>query len=125
MCTGRKWNTKVRCGWVACQACDVGWRLVGRGGCAYDNARLLIDTEQRAVGGRTEQQLDEGYGFGGEVGITIVQSGVKTVQANLVALEDDADGALARLAQADLGMSCHVLRQVFILGRFWHATTRS
>jgi hypothetical protein len=37
---------------------------------------------------------------------------LKTVQANLVPLEDDADGALAGTAQAKLGMSGHVLRQV-------------
>ena len=37
----------------------------------------------------------------------------KTVQANLVPLEDDADGALAGSAQAELGMGGHVLRQVF------------
>src|SRR5919201_406751 len=36
----------------------------------------------------------------------------KAVQAQLVALEDDADGALARRAQAQLGVCRHVLRQV-------------
>src|SRR5207253_310243 len=36
----------------------------------------------------------------------------KTVQANLVPLEDDADGALAGAAQAELGIAGHVLRQV-------------
>src|SRR6266852_8343515 len=36
----------------------------------------------------------------------------KTVQANLVPLENDADGALAGAAQAKLGMGGHVLRQV-------------
>src|SRR5216684_245120 len=36
----------------------------------------------------------------------------KTVQANLVPLEDDADGALAGMTQAELGMGGHVLRQV-------------
>src|SRR5438874_12558423 len=36
----------------------------------------------------------------------------KTVQANLVPLEDDADGALAGTTQAELGMGGHVLRQV-------------
>src|SRR3984893_14552707 len=35
----------------------------------------------------------------------------KTVQANLVPLEDDADGALAGTAQAKLGVAGHVLRQ--------------
>src|SRR5215204_6989688 len=37
---------------------------------------------------------------------------LKTVQANLVTLEDDANGALAGAAQAKFGMSGHVLRQV-------------
>src|SRR4051794_30871900 len=38
---------------------------------------------------------------------------LKTVQANLVPLEHDADRALAGSAQAKLGMRGHVLRQVF------------
>ena len=36
----------------------------------------------------------------------------KTVQANLVPLEDDADGALAGMAQTQFGMGGHILRQV-------------
>src|SRR6266480_5810635 len=36
----------------------------------------------------------------------------KTVQANLVPLENDADGALAGMTQAEFGMGRHVLRQV-------------
>ena len=52
-------------------------RLVGCGGLADANARLLIDTEQRPVGGWAEQQLDDRHGFGGELGITIVHPGVK------------------------------------------------
>src|SRR2546428_4081992 len=36
----------------------------------------------------------------------------KTVQANLVPLEDDADGGPAGITQAGLGMGGHVLRQV-------------
>ena len=52
-------------------------RLVGCRRLADANTWLLIDTEQRPVGGRTEQQLDDGYGFGGELGITIVHPGVK------------------------------------------------
>ena len=36
----------------------------------------------------------------------------KTVQANLVPLENDADGAFAGTAQAKLGMSGHVLGEV-------------
>ncbi len=41
---------------------------------------------------------------------------LKTVQANLVTLENDADGALAGPAQAKLGMGGHVLRQVAYTG---------
>src|SRR5262249_43424854 len=37
---------------------------------------------------------------------------LKTVQANLVPLEDDADGALAGTTQAELGMRGHIVRQV-------------
>src|SRR5579859_5871093 len=37
---------------------------------------------------------------------------LKTVQANLVALEDDADGALAGPTKAELGMRGHVSRHV-------------
>ena len=37
---------------------------------------------------------------------------LKAVQANLVPLEDDADGALAGLTQAQFGVGSHVLRQV-------------
>src|SRR5215211_5451445 len=36
----------------------------------------------------------------------------KTVQSELVPLEDDADGALAGMAQPKFGMGGHVLRQV-------------
>src|SRR6185437_3822787 len=36
----------------------------------------------------------------------------KPVQANLVPFEDDADGALAGMAQTQLGMAGHVLRQI-------------
>jgi hypothetical protein len=52
-------------------------RLVWRRRLANANARLLIDTEQWAVGGWAEQQLDDRYGFGSELGITIVHPGVK------------------------------------------------
>src|SRR5262249_51476830 len=37
---------------------------------------------------------------------------LKTVQANLVPLEDDADGALARMPEAEFGVGGHVLGQV-------------
>ena len=53
------------------------WRLVGCCRLADANARLLIDTEQRPVGGRAEEQLNDCHGFGGELGITIVHPGVK------------------------------------------------
>src|SRR5580765_7679723 len=36
----------------------------------------------------------------------------KTVQANLVPLENDADGALTGTAQTQFGVVAHVLRQV-------------
>src|SRR5437867_10100140 len=66
-----------------------GYRwLVGRGWSAYPNARLLINTEQWTIRGWAEQQLDDSHGFGGELGVAIVHPGVKTVQANLVALEN-------------------------------------
>src|SRR5712692_3355474 len=74
--------------------------LVGRGRLANADARLLIDTEQRPVGGWAQQQLDDRHGFGSELGTTIVHPGAKTVQANLVTLENDPDGALAGTAQA-------------------------
>src|SRR5438105_3513010 len=51
--------------------------LVWRRRLADANARLLIDTEQWAIGGWVEQQLDDRDGFGGELGITIVHPGVK------------------------------------------------
>ncbi len=41
------------------------------------DAWLLVDTEQRAVRGWVEQELDDGNGFGGEVGIAVVHPGVK------------------------------------------------
>src|SRR6266542_3103296 len=52
-------------------------RLVGCRRLANADTWLLIDTEQRPVCGRTEEQLDDRYSFGGEVGITIVHPGVK------------------------------------------------
>src|SRR5438445_2180984 len=122
-CTGRKWNTNVRCGWASSQLitsadqCEADhaahpaivdakasqqihgavarvlelaprwpttrWRptwyrrLVWRRRLANANAGLLVHTEQRPVGGWAEQQLDDRYGFGGELRITIVHPGVK------------------------------------------------
>ena len=52
-------------------------RLVWRRRLANANAGLLVHTEQRPVGGWAEQQLDDRYGFGGELRITIVHPGVK------------------------------------------------
>ena len=49
-------------------------RVLLAGGRQYP---VLIDTEQRPIGGRTEEQLDDRYGFGGELGITIIHPGVK------------------------------------------------
>jgi hypothetical protein len=55
------------------------WRrwLVWCGRLADANTWLLIDTEQRAVRGWTEQQLDDRHGFRSELGITIIHPGVK------------------------------------------------
>src|SRR5436305_11688377 len=47
-------------------------RLVGCRRLADANTWLLIDTEQRPVSGRTEEQLDDRHGFGGELGIAVV-----------------------------------------------------
>ena len=52
-------------------------RLVGRGWSAHTNTWLLIDTEQRAIGGRVEQQLDDRHGFGSELRIAIIHPGAK------------------------------------------------
>ena len=58
-------------------AADGCWRLVGCRWSAHANTRLLIDTLQRAVGGWAEQQLDDGHGFAGKLGVAIVHPGVK------------------------------------------------
>src|SRR5213592_2765362 len=60
------------CGWSTWS-----WRLVGRRRLADANTWLLIDTEQRPVGGWTEQQFDDRHGLGGELGITVVHPGAK------------------------------------------------
>src|SRR5438445_788671 len=67
-CTGKKWNTNVRCGWLSNQL-------------ATSASRSFIQVS-------------------------------KTVQANLVPLEDDADGAFTGAAQAKFGMGSHVLGEV-------------
>jgi hypothetical protein len=51
--------------------------LVWGGRFADANARLLVDTEQRSVGGRPEQKVDHGHGFGGELRVAVVHPGVK------------------------------------------------
>src|SRR5690348_9047977 len=52
-------------------------RLVWRGWLAHADARFLIDTEQGTIRGRVEQQLDDGHGFGGELGITVIHPRAK------------------------------------------------
>jgi hypothetical protein len=52
-------------------------RLVWRRRLANANAGLLVDTEQRPVGGWVEQQLNDGHGFGRELGVAIIHPGVK------------------------------------------------
>ena len=51
--------------------------LIWRRGLADADAWLLVDTEQRAIRRWVEQELDHGYGFGGELGVAVVHPGVK------------------------------------------------
>src|SRR5947209_744336 len=190
-CTGRKWNTNVRCGWASSQLttsadqCDLtGSRIrwIGRptGVCSSSTASSSQNSRERcfrrtmphtwpsltlkpasrstvplrvysnsrragraraggrrgtggwsgAVGWRTpipgfSSTQDSGPSVGGLSSSSMIATALmaksgsrsfiqvsKTVQANLVPLEDDADGALAGPAQAELGMGGHVLRQV-------------
>jgi len=78
------------------------WRrwLVWCGWLADANAWLLSATEQRALRGWTEQQLDDRHGIRCELWITIIHPRVKDGPIAAVLLEDDADGALAGMAQA-------------------------
>src|SRR5579859_2432993 len=190
-CTGRKWNTNVRCGWasshVATSAdqCEltgsrIRWIGLPTGVCSSSMASSSQNSRERcwrrtmphtwpsltrnpasrstvplrlysnsrragraragglrgtggwsgAVGRRTpmpgfSSTQNSGPSVGGLSSSSmmatawVANSGsrsfiqvLKTVQANLVPLENDADGALAGSAQAELGMGGHVLRQV-------------
>ena len=99
---------------------------------------LLVNTEQRPVGGWARQRAQS------RPRPLVAKSGSrsfiqvsKTVQANLVLLEDDADGAFAGMAQAQFWVGGHILRQVVdapvglpgpagsTSDGFWQASTRS
>src|SRR6266567_1119420 len=190
-CTGRKWNTNVRCGWASNQLitsadqCEltgsrirwIGWPM---GVCSSSKASSSQNSRERcfrrtmphtwpsltlkpasrstvplrlysnsrrtgraraggrrgtggwsgAVGWRTpmpgfSSTQNNGPSVGGLSSSSITATALvansgsrsfiqvsKTVQANLVPLEDDANGALTGAAQAELGMGRHVLRQV-------------
>src|SRR5215207_66278 len=184
-CTGKKWNTNVRCGWASSQRatsadqCEltgsrltwIGWPT---GVCSSSKASSSQNSRERclrrtmphtwpsltrkpasrstvplrlysnsrratrrgaggwsgAVGWRTpipgfSSTQNNGPSVGGLSSRSMTATALvanagsrsfiqvsKTVQANLVTLEDDANGALAGAAQAKFGMSGHVLRQV-------------
>src|SRR5436190_9125789 len=190
-CTGKKWNTNVRCGWVSSQLitsadqCEltgsrikwIGWPT---GVCASSKASSSQNSRERcfrrtmphtwpsltlkpasrstvplrlysnsrragraraggrcgtggwsgAVGWRTpipgfSSTQNNGPSVGGFSSSSMIATALvaksesrsfiqvsKTVQANLVPLENDADGALAGMTQAEFGMGRHVLRQV-------------
>src|SRR6266853_6786032 len=190
-CTGRKWNTNVRCGWASSQVttsadqCEltgsrirwIGWPT---GVCSSSKASSSQNSRERclrrimphtwpsltrkpasrstvplrlysnsrragraragsrhgtggwsgAVGRRTpmpgfSSTQNSGPSVGGLSSSSMTATALvansgsrsfiqvsKTVQANLVPLEDDADRALAGMAQAELGMGGQVLRQV-------------
>src|SRR5256886_10493764 len=191
-CSGRKWNTNVRCGWASshlatsADQCEltgsrirwIGWPI---GVCASSKASSSQNSRERclrrtmphtwpsltrkpasrstvplrlysnsrragraraggrrgtggwsgAVGWRTPMPgFSSTQNSGPSVGrlssssmtatALVANSGsrsfiqvLKTVQANLVPLENDADGALAGTTQAELGMGGHIPRQVF------------
>src|SRR6266851_4246622 len=184
-CTGRKWNTKVRCGWASSQLitsadqCEltgsrirwIGWPT---GVCSSSKASSSQNSRERclrrtmphtwpsltrkpasrstvplrlysnsrratrrgaggwsgAVGWRTpmpgfSSTQNNGPSVGGLSSNSMMATALvansgsrsfiqvsKTVQANLVTLENDADGAFAGAAQSELGMGGHVLGQV-------------
>src|SRR6516164_1344134 len=190
-CTGKKWNTKVRCAWAASQAwtsadqCEltgsrirwIGWPT---GACSSSKANSSQNSRERcwrrtmphtwpsltrkpasrstvpwrtysnsrragrglagrwrgtggwsgAVGSRTpmpgfSSTQNNGPSVGGLSSNSITATALvaksgsrsfiqvsKTVQANLVPLENDADGAFAGMAQTQFGVGGHVLRQV-------------
>src|SRR6266851_5719131 len=190
-CTGRKWNTNVRCGWASnqlttsadqCELTGSRIRWIGRsaGVCSSSKANSSQNSRERclrrtmphtwpsltrkpasrstvplrvysnsrragraraggrrgtggwsgAVGWRTpmpgfSSTQNSGPSVGGLSSSSMMATALvansgsrsfiqvsKTVQANLVPLENDADGALAGAAQAKFGMGGHVLRQV-------------
>src|ERR1700730_2036483 len=190
-CTGRKWNTNVRCGWASshlptsadqCELTGSRIRWIGRptGVCASSMASSSQNSRERcwrrtmphtwpsltrkpasrstvplrlysnsrragraraggrrgtggwsgAVGWRTpmpgfSSTQNSGPSVGGLSSSSMTATALvansgsrsfiqvsKTVQANLVPLEDDADGALAGTTQAELWMGGHILRQV-------------
>src|SRR5437762_6268992 len=190
-CTGRKWNTNVRCGWASSQLttsadqCEltgsrirwIGWPT---GVCSSSKANSSQNSRERclrrtmphtwpsltrkpasrstvplrvysnsrragrgraggsrgtggwsgAVGRRTpmpgfSSTQNNGPSVGGLSSNSITATALvaksgsrsfiqvsKTVQANLVPLENDADGALTGTAQTQFGVGGHVLRQV-------------
>src|SRR6266700_4471783 len=197
-CTGRKWNTNVRCGWASSQLTTSAdqWELTGSrirwigwptGVCSSSKANSSQNSRERclrrtmphtwpsltrkpasrstvplriysnsrragrprtagrpgaggrrgaggwsgAVGRRTpmpgfSSTQNSGPSVGGLRSNSMMATALvansgsrsfiqvsKTVQANLVALENDADGAFTGTAQAQFGMGGHVLRQVF------------
>src|SRR5919204_5477578 len=190
-CTGKKWNTKVRCGWVSNQPMTSAdqWELTGSrirwigwpaGVCSSSSSSNSQNSRERcwrrmmpqtwpsltrkpasrstvpwrtysnsrragrgraggrrgtgawsgAVGSRTPMPGFSSTQYSGpSVGglrsnsmiatALVAKSGsrsfsqvLKAVQAHLVPLEDDADGALAGTTQAQFGVGGHVLRQV-------------
>src|ERR1700737_4799009 len=196
-CTGRKWNTNVRCGWASNQVatsadqCDLTgskmrWMGSSAGVCSSSKASNSQNSRERcwrrtmphtrpsltrkpasrstvplrtysnsrragrprtagrpgvgsrrgtggwsgAVGRRTpmpgfSSTQNSGPSVGGLSSNSMMATALvansgsrsfiqvsKTVQANLVALENDADGALTGAAQAKFGMGGHVLGQV-------------
>src|SRR5207244_4386617 len=196
-CTGKKWNTNVRCGWVSnqfatsadqCELTGSRIRWIGwpRGVCSSSKASNSQNSRERcwrrtmphtvpsltrkpasratvplrtysnsrragrpraagrpgaggrrgaggwsgAVGRRTpmpgfSSTQNSGPSVGGLSSNSMMATALvansgsrsfiqvsKTVQANLVALENDADGAFTGAAQAKFGMGGHVLGQV-------------
>src|ERR1700737_1916446 len=190
-CTGKKWNTNVRCGWTSsqlttsadqCELTGSRIRWIGRptGVCSSSIASSSQNSRERcwrrtmphtwpsltrkpasrstvplrvysnsrragraraggrrgtggwsgAVGWRTpipgfSSTQNSGPSVGGLSSNSMMATALvansgsrsfiqvsKTVQANLVALENDADGALTGAAQAKFGMGGHVLGQV-------------
>src|ERR1700738_4780193 len=124
-CTGRKWNTNVRCGWASSQPttsadqCEltgsrirwIGWGTGGWSGAVGWRTPIpgFSSTQNNgpSVGGLRSNSM-MATAFSANSGSRSFIQVSKTVQANLVPLENDADGALAGTAQAKLGMSGHI-----------------